>query len=298
MPDDQPLQSVKDALQEAADALAGISDSARLDAELLLALATGTSRAWLYANSNELLSERQIDLYCALLAQRAEGRPVAHLTGVREFWSLDLAVNEHTLIPRPETEILVEQAMSVIPRDTKQRVLDLGTGSGAIAIALAMERPKAIVVATDNSLAALEVAADNTDRHCAGRIEFHYGNWFDALPAGSRRFQFIVSNPPYIGEDERALTDRELEFEPIDALFSGRDGLRDIRKIIAGAGRWLKPDGWLLLEHGFAQARQVADLMTAAGFVRVTRVPDLAGQPRITRGQWPAENELRGSSHE
>lgn len=286
MDSDKQSNTVRESLQTAGEALESCSDSARLDAELLLALATGQSRAWLYANLDESLTEKQIDVYCVLLGQRAEGRPVAQLTGVREFWSIELAVNEHTLIPRPETELLVEQALQLIPAERPRRVLDLGTGSGAIAVAIARERPDATVLATDISLEALEVAAENTETHCPGRVEFYKGSWFDALPVGTRPFHVIVANPPYVGEDEHALTDPELAFEPIQALYSGRDGLNDIRQIITNARKWLRPGGWLLLEHGFAQATKVAGLLKTAGFRSVDNVPDLAGQPRVSRGCW------------
>ncbi len=278
--------TIRDALAAAQAALAATSDSPRLDAELLLATALGKDRGWLYAHAEDTLRDKQRDIFTLLLAQRAAGRPVAHLTGQREFWSLDLRVNEHTLVPRPETELLVETALEYIPVDGPCRVLDLGTGSGAIAIALAQECPAIEVTATDNSAGALAVARANAARHCPDRIHFRTGDWFAALDATCGPFDLIVSNPPYIAAHESELTDPELAFEPADALYSGRDGLDATRRIVAGAGAWLQPGGWLLLEHGFAQADAVGALLATAGFRCVDNVPDLAGHPRLSRGRW------------
>jgi release factor glutamine methyltransferase len=279
------LPSVREAVQSTRLALSGISDSARLDAELLLATVLSKDRAWLYANPDTRLTDRQADIFRLLASQRAEGRPIAHLTGRREFWSLELFVNEHTLVPRPETELLVEAALSRIPLAAAARILDLGTGSGAIAIAIATERPRCAVFATDRSEAALELAESNAAIHCPERVSFMRGNWFEALPSGTPPFEVIISNPPYIGSAETELTDRELAFEPVDALYSGREGLDDIRQIIGNASEYLLPDGWLMLEHGFAQAERVCELLTAAGFESVDNKCDLSGQPRISLGK-------------
>ncbi len=281
------FNSVTDAMAAGYSTLDGGSTSARLDAELLLAIALGQSRAWLYANPDAALTEKQAQVFAALLTQRAAGRPVAQLTGKREFWSLDLAVTEFTLVPRPETETLVEQALQYIPANKPQRILDLGTGSGAIAIALACERPAARLVATDISSEALATAQDNATRHCPGRIDFLRGDWYLALPEGIERFDVIVANPPYVAENDAGLTDPELAFEPADALYSGKDGLTAIRAIVAGAASYLRPGGRLLLEHGFAQAQPVQHLLRAAGFAALETVADLAGQPRVSHGQRP-----------
>ncbi len=279
------LPSVREAVQNAGQALAASSDSPRLDAELLLTTVLSKDRAWLYANPEAALTAKQADLFRLLTGQRAEGRPVAHLTGVREFWSLELAVNEHTLVPRPETELLVEEVLRKIPSDQPSRVLDLGTGSGAIAIAIARECPQCELLATDCSDSALDLAQHNAIKHCPDRINFMQGNWFEALPSGTPAFDVIVSNPPYISEQEIELTDPELAFEPVDALYSGKDGLDDIRHIVATSSEYLLPDGWLIIEHGFAQAEKVCKLLTAAGFESVDSKHDLAGQPRVSFGK-------------
>ncbi len=278
--------TVRNALQAASTVLINTSSSARLDAELLLAVALGKDRSWQYAHPDEPLTEKQAQVFRALLAQRAEGRPIAHLTGRREFWSLELAVNEHTLVPRPETETLVEAALNRIPADSCSRILDLGTGSGAIAIAIACERPHCTIIATDRSAGALDVAAENAQRHCPDRITFLQGDWYGALPADTEAFDVIIANPPYIGEQETSLTDPELAFEPVDALFSGKDGLHAIRQIVAGASLHLRRGGWLLFEHGFAQAPDAAGLLAAAGYQSVDNVHDLSGHPRVSYGQF------------
>jgi len=280
------FSTVRKALKVATSVLEHTSDSARLDAELLLAIAFGRDRAWLYAHDDAQLTAKQAQVFQTLLAQRAEGRPIAHLTGLREFWSLEFAVNEYTLVPRPETEVLVETALQHIPDNIACRVLDLGTGSGAIAIAIASERAGSDIVATDRSHGALEIAAENAQRHCPGRITFFQGDWYAALPADVALFDVIVTNPPYIGEAEEELTDPELAFEPAAALYSGKDGLHAIRQIVAKASNHLSPGGWLLIEHGFAQAADVAKLLTAAGFKSVDNVPDLSGHPRVSYGQF------------
>lgn len=279
------FRHVRQALNAAIKELQISSQSPRLDAEMLLAAARGVGREWLYANPDSELSDKQAQVFAALLTQRAEGRPIAHLTGVREFWSLDLAVNEFTLVPRPETELLVEQALERLPEDRPCRVLDLGTGSGAIAIAISCERPAAVVVAIDCCADALSIARENAARHCPGRIDFLQGDWFRALPADSAPFDVIVSNPPYVGENEADLTDPELAFEPVNALYSGKDGLDAIRSIVAETHEHLRPGGWLLLEHGFAQANAVHRLLDAAGFVSMGNATDLAGQPRVSYGR-------------
>ena len=203
----------------------------------------------------------------------------------REFWSLPLQITADVLSPRPETELLVENALLHIPLHAACDVLDLGTGSGAIAIALATERSNCRVTATDTSAAALAVARANAARLCPARIEFVTGNWF--APLTGRKFDVIISNPPYISIHHDALTDAELAFEPPQALYSGADGLDAIRVIVASAPQHLRPGGWLLLEHGFDQAAGVSALLVQAGFTDCTTLQDLAGQPRISLGRLP-----------
>ncbi|NND55216.1 MAG: peptide chain release factor N(5)-glutamine methyltransferase [Gammaproteobacteria bacterium] len=279
------FSTIRAAITTGTSALGRASESARLDAEVLLALAVSKNRAWLYGNDDAPLSDNAATVYQALLAERARGVPLAHLTGTREFWSMEFAVDAHTLVPRPETELLVELALKRMPAGQPARVLDLGTGTGAVAIAIATERPHAELVATDISDAALSVAKTNAERHCPGRIEFRSGDWFEVV--ADETFDLIVANPPYIAADETELTDPDLAFEPVDALYSGADGLDAIRTIAAGAPSHLQTGGALLLEHGFAQADGVSALLAAAGFESVDNVADLAGQPRVTIGIKP-----------
>ncbi len=218
-----------------------------------------------------------------MLNARAAGQPVAYLTGEREFWSLSFEVNEHTLIPRPETEHLVETALAQLPADKPIDVLELGTGSGAIAAALATERPAWSITATDIDPQTLEVAARNLKRHDCERVGLIQSDWFAAVPAGA--YDLIVSNPPYVPTRQRELTDAAIAFEPQHALFSGADGLDAIRIIAAAAGDFLKPGGWLMLEHGFDQAKAIADLLRQQGFRNISMQTDLNKQPRVTIAQ-------------
>ncbi len=267
--------------------LASCTDSGRLDAELLLQLATGADRATLYANPERQVAASVAAKYQQYIDERARGRPLAYLTGEREFWSLSFRVDRHTLIPRPETELLVERTLAHIPEHESHRLLELGTGSGAIAAAIACERPACEIVATDVAADTLAMAARNFAGLCPQRIRMACGNWFAALDdaQGKPVFHVIVSNPPYIARNTEVPTDRELEFEPPDALYSGPDGLDAIRMIVSEAPEYLKPGGWLLLEHGFDQAAAVAGLMETAGFSAICCAKDLAGLPRVTEGQ-------------
>lgn len=249
-------------LRRAAGALDGHSDSPRLDAQLLLAQVLGVGRSALIAGGDRVLDAGELVAFHALIARRRAGEPVAYLTGHREFWSLDLQVTPAVLVPRPETELLVELALARLPADRACSVLDLGTGSGAIALAIARERPLAAVTAVDVSPEALAVAAVNARSLGLQRIEWRQGSWFDAVPG--RRFDLIVSNPPYVPAGDPALA--ALGAEPRLALTPGPSGLEALSAIAAGAGRHLQPGGWLLVEHGSGQAREVAALLTGAGF--------------------------------
>lgn len=253
------------------------------DARLLLAHALGKSPAWLIAHADESLDDEALRRFDALLQSRIEGRPVAYLTGRRGFWTLDLAVTPDTLIPRPETELLVELALSRIPRDSASRIADLGTGSGAIALALAVERPRCSVVATDASEAALRVAQGNASDNAITNVQFRQGSWFS--PLAGERFDLIASNPPYIANGDAHLAEGDLRFEPVAALSSGSDGLDDIREIIRGAGAFLADRGWLLLEHGLDQGAAIRELFAAAGFAEVATEHDLEARDRVTLGR-------------
>jgi release factor glutamine methyltransferase len=275
------MSRVRDCLAAAALCLGG--DEARLEAEVLLLHVLGKPRAWLYAHADDELAQAQRDAFDALIARRAAGEPVAYLTGSREFWSLDLSVTAATLMPRADTERLVELALDRLPRERAVDVADLGTGSGAIALALAAERPLARVVATDASVAALAVAQVNAEKNRISNVEFVLGSWLDALP--ERRFDLIASNPPYIADDDVHLDQGDLRFEPRSALAAGTDGLDDIRQIVDAARTRLRDGGWLLLEHGHEQGAPVRALLQAAGYSDVATWQDLAGRDRVSGGR-------------
>ncbi len=265
------------------------SDAARFEAELLLLHALGRDRAWLFAHGSDPVEPAVHDAYAALLARRAAGEPIAYITGRRGFWTLDLRVGPATLIPRAETERLVELALDRLPADTPARVADLGTGSGAIALAIARERPLAQVVATDASAAALEIAQVNAREHGLGQVRFVHGDWL--APLAGERFDLIASNPPYIEAGDAHLTRGDLRFEPASALASGADGLDDIRRIVAQAPAHLRPGGWLLLEHGFDQGEAVRALLREAGFDQACTEQDLEHRDRVSLGRWPGQSQ-------
>ncbi len=253
------------------------------EAALLLLHVLGRSEGWLYAHGDAPLGDDDAARFGALVARREAGEPVAYLMGRRGFWTFDLAVTSDTLIPRPETELLVEQALVRLPAAAVARVADLGTGSGAIALAIASERPCARVVATDRSAAALAVAAANARALGIGNVEFREGDWF--VPLAGACFDLIASNPPYIAESDPHLERGDLRHEPAAALASGHDGLDAIRAIAAAAPRHLAAGGWLLFEHGWDQGAAVAALLAAAGFADVATVIDLEGRDRVTLGR-------------
>jgi release factor glutamine methyltransferase len=254
-----------------------------VDAQWLLVHALGKPRSWLYAHGDDIADAALVARFEALVARRVAGEPVAYLTGRRGFWSFDLEVTPATLIPRVETELLVELALARLPLDRELRIVDLGTGSGAIALALAHERPRARVVATDASDAALAVARDNANALGIGNIEFRRGDWL--APLAGEGFDLIASNPPYIASDDPHLGVGDLRHEPEAALASGRDGLDAIREIVRDAPAHLVRDGWLLLEHGLEQGCAVRNLLDAAGFVDVATEHDLEGRDRVTLGR-------------
>jgi release factor glutamine methyltransferase len=258
-------------------------DAARLEAELLLAHMLGVSRAKLYAWPELVPDADSRARFERAIEARAAGEPVAYLLGHREFWKLDLSVSPAVLIPRPETERLVELALERIAPDRAVRIADLGTGSGAIALAIASERPRARVLATDASADALVVARANAERLAVRNVTFAQGDWCDAL--GALRFDVIVSNPPYIAEGDPHLDAGDLPREPRSALASGVDGLDAIRRIVACAPAQLDPGGWLLLEHGWEQASHVRALLVGAGFVAVESARDDAGHERVSLGR-------------
>ena len=268
-------------LREAALRLPGAEG--RHEAEHLLAHVLQRDRAWLFAHATDPVAMEARDRFAGLLERRLAGEPVAYLTGQRGFWTLDLAVTPDTLIPRPETERLVELALDRLVADEPSRVADLGTGSGAIALAIASERPLAAVIATDASMAALDIARANAARNGLGNVEFRAGHWW--APLAGERFDLVASNPPYIAEGDPHLARGDLRHEPATALSSGSDGLDAIREIIAGARAHLRAGGWLLLEHGWEQGAAIRALLHDAGFIDLSTEPDLEGRDRITLGR-------------
>lgn len=262
----------------------------RLEAEILLSHALRVSRAYLYAHADQQLSSQEVMQFKILVAQRLLGKPVAYLVGEKEFWSLTLHVNEATLIPRPETELLVEATLARLSTQQREIVIDLGTGSGAIALAIASERRQCQVIATDISLQALEVAQRNAKNLHLPQVEFVQSHWFSNL--AGKRAHLIVSNPPYIAEDDIYLEQNELRYEPQDALISGTDGLDALRHIIQNAPIYLENSGWLLVEHGYNQGDRVARLFEQHGFIQITTYRDLAGLPRVTVGKIIHERTL------
>ena len=313
-------QTINTTLQYAAEVL--VTEEAKLEAQLLLQHVLNVNRAWLIAHANDALQPNTHAAFEALLKRRLGGEPIAYILGSREFYGMDLLVTSDTLIPRPDTETLVEAALAKIPQgattqnlsfrrksessDVEQhgnktldsdfrrneesrnedlRVLDLGTGTGAIALAIAKNRPQASITAVDASEGALEVAKQNALHLNIDSVEFVLSDWFESL--SDQRFDIIVSNPPYIEKDDAHLTQGDLRFEPMSALASGADGLDDIRRIIGDCLIYLKPQGWLMLEHGYNQAEQVADLMADAGLTNIETIKDLGNNDRVTLGKNP-----------
>ena len=260
------------------------SPTARLDAELLLAAALGKSRSFLHTWPERIVPSEAALVFAEYLQRRRSGEPVAYILGQQGFWKLDLEVAPHTLIPRPDTELLVETALDLLPA-TPAKVLDLGTGSGAIALALASERPAWNVTAVDRVLEAVALAERNRQRLQLHNVSVLNSHWFGALQG--QRYQLIVSNPPYIAAADPHLAAGDVRFEPESALVAGHDGLDDLRLIIAQAPQYLAAGGWLMLEHGYDQAVAVRDLLLSQGFIEVHSRVDLGGHERISLGRLP-----------
>ncbi|MTI15535.1 peptide chain release factor N(5)-glutamine methyltransferase [Sansalvadorimonas verongulae] len=271
-----------DELLTRATELAQVSDTARLDLELLLCHVLDKPRSYLFSYPEYELTSDQLSQFEQLFHKRLEGHPIAHLTGVREFWSLELLIEPSTLIPRPDTECLVEEALELCDHRPKQ-VLDLGTGTGAIALALASERPGWAVYGCDRVPDAVELAKKNAAHNNLERVQFIESSWFQQLPEQS--FDLIVSNPPYIIDNDPHLQQGDVRFEPLSALTSGADGLDDIRHISSESPHWLRDGGWLMMEHGYHQGEDVREILASNGFTSIRTVQDLAGHDRITMGQ-------------
>lgn len=259
-------------------------DSATLDAELLLCEVLGRDRTYLRSWPERVLTETQSQQYRELLNRRRQGEPVAYLLGRRCFWSLDLKVSPDTLIPRPDTETLVEQALA-LNLDAHARVLDMGTGTGAIALALANERPDWQVMASDCFPAVIALASENVSRLGLKNVSLVCSHWFDAIP--EQGFQLIVCNPPYIDEKDPHLSQGDLKFEPLSALVAGDSGMADIRHIINYARHYLDHQAWLLLEHGYQQGLNVRRCFEQEGYAQVQTIHDLGGNERVTMGRYP-----------
>ncbi len=262
------------------------SPTAQLDAELLLAYVLDKPRSYLFTWPEKTLSEAQTEAYMALLARRQGGEPIAYLLGRQGFWTLDLQVAEHTLIPRADSELLVEAALQLAHASSPLQVLDLGTGTGALALALASERPQWSVTGVDRIESAVALAQSNQQQLQLSNVQFLHSHWFSAL--AGQRYDLILSNPPYIADSDPHLEQGDLRFEPLSALVSGADGLDDLRLIIVQAPSYLTADGWLLLEHGYDQAGAVSALLQQAGFVEISSQRDLGGHERVTLGRLPS----------
>lgn len=274
MPGAPTIREALDAAQQATD---------RIEARVLLREVLQQSDAWLLAHGEELLTVAQAQQYVALVVRRVAGEPIAYITGRREFHGREFLVNPSVLIPRPETELLVELALQRLPVAASSRVLDLGTGSGCIGITIAAERPQAQITLVDASEAALEMARSNAARWAPANTALLHSDWYSAVAA--ERYDLIVANPPYVAEGDAHLQQGDLRFEPCSALASGVDGLSDLQRIIAQAPQHLRAGGWLLLEHGFDQAVACAWLLEAAGLQDVFNAPDLAGIARVSGGR-------------
>ena len=279
-----PIVTVEAALRSAHTELEPSSPTPLLDAEILLGFITRRSRTQLRSEPERRLTTNEYARFLELVQRRRRGEPIAYLTGTREFWSLELDVNESVLVPRPETELIVERALFHM-RTTNARVLDLGTGSGAIALAIAHERRLCSVLAIDASAKALDVAQHNARKHGLANLRFRVSNWFEAVER-DERFDIVLSNPPYIAEGDPDLAADVLKYEPSTALIAGRTGFEAIEAIVSNAAVHLHEGGWLVVEHGMRQAAVVRRLLEQAGFTSVASHADLAGIERVSEGRW------------
>ncbi|MCX7115469.1 MAG: peptide chain release factor N(5)-glutamine methyltransferase [Gammaproteobacteria bacterium] len=277
------MTTIRDSLRQALTQLRPHSDSAQLDAEILLCLAIKKLRLFLFSHPEYILSETQSQQFQALIQQRLQGIPIAYLTGQREFWSLSLQVSPHTLIPRPETELLVERVLSHLHGVTQPRILELGTGSGAIALAIATERSDCQLTAIDISQKAIEMAKQNAHALQLESIEFYQSDWFANVPP-HQRFHLIVSNPPYLSPDDPHLLEGDLRFEPQLALISEQQGLAALSHLIQHAPHFLEANGWLCLEHGHTQQESVQQRFKQHGYTNITTHLDIQDHGRVTEG--------------
>lgn len=272
--------TVSEVLQTALRELQATSPTPRLDAEVLVMHVCSLNRGALITRGHHVLTDDQLNRLETLIAQRRHGEPIAYLTGVREFWSLEFSVSPATLIPRPETELLVEKALAHVPPDAAWTIADLGTGCGAMALALAKERPRSRIIAADISPAALDVARSNAAKFNLTNVEFREGSWFE--PLTDVKLDMMVSNPPYVRANDPHLEQGDVRFEPVQALAAGPEGLDAIRQIALSAREHLNPAARLLFEHGWDQAAAIGRLLHQLGYRNIVCYPDLSGRDRIT----------------
>lgn len=275
---------IDQALVQATQQLEGHSPSPRLDAEVLLSHMLQQTRTWLYTWADRALTQGQVATFDTLIERRRQGEPVAYLTGEREFWGMVFSTHHDTLIPRPDTELLVEAALASAAAD-QGRLLDMGTGTGAVALAFASERPRWAVTGIDIMPNAVQLARQNAARLALDHVHFVESNWFSGLDP-QHAFDIIVSNPPYLADDDVHLDEGDVRFEPRSALVSGAEGLDDLRYLVTHAGFYLSSSGWLMLEHGYLQGEPVRQVMESAGYHHVKTLRDLAGHERVTLGYW------------
>jgi release factor glutamine methyltransferase len=278
------VQTIYSALKEATQLLQQGSVTPQLDAEILLCKALKKDRTYLRAWPELELNQQLIEEFKQLISLRQQGHPIAYLIGAKEFWSREFILTPDVLIPRPETELLVELGLNLTPKDKPCKIIDLGTGSGIIAITLAAEKPNAEITATDFSPAALGVAKRNAAKHKIHNIRFYRSHWFEAIPPG--KFDLILSNPPYVAAYDPHLDEGDLRFEPTTALISGSNGLADIKTIAESARLRLGYGGYLLFEHGYNQQDAVQKLLQSLTFCNIETHVDLAGNPRVTVAQY------------
>jgi len=282
------MLTYKTLLDDATKQLYDCSDTPRIDAEVLMQHLLEKDIAWLIGYGDTVATPAHVKAFYQLIGQRQQGKPVAYITGSRDFWTLSLKVDENVLIPRPDTETLVEEALQRLPKDQIIDVLDLGTGSGAIALSIAKERPLAKVVALEYHAGALSLAEQNSKLNHIFNVEFRLSNWFEAIDQ-SEQFDLIASNPPYVEPGDPHLEQGDLRFEPITSLTSTEKGLADIRHIIETASSHLKSNGWLIIEHGYNQAEEIAALFKQNGLVEVLLCNDINDLPRCTVGKREAK---------
>jgi release factor glutamine methyltransferase len=289
MPKDPSAQSYRQLLDDATQILYDGSSTPRIDSEVLLQAVTDRPLSWVIAYAETLATAEHTRAFFDLVEKRQQGQPIAYLLNYKDFWTLRLKVNTHVLIPRSDTETLIEHALQKLPADALSHVLDLGTGSGAIALSIAKERPNAQVLATDYQAKALEVAKNNAAYNEVRNVQFLHSDWFSSI-AVDKKFDLIASNPPYVAIGDPHLAQGDLRFEPDSALISGGDGLHDLEKVIQGSVNHLLPSAWLIVEHGYNQAREVAQLFSSAGYINIELCKDINDLPRCTIGQYPANS--------